>query len=218
MSGIVQISPEELFFLGKHMRARYIDYDYVRSMKDIQQQYTLREKEILAGLVKRGLLTEDFSGDMELNEEVKSLLKPSFFGEFVSEVILLMDREKGEPEQYKFHFLEGKIVRVQLKGDQLIFQADGEGELERLKNIVIPEDYQGNPSEISLDGMEKDKLDGWMTLKNLRIRKEANVVQFVKIDGTWYCGEDDKLSRGRLIDEMKHCWKQVMREVPYGLL
>ena len=49
MDGQQKISPQELFYIGKYMRAQYIDYDYVRLMGDLTRKYSLKEKEIMAG-------------------------------------------------------------------------------------------------------------------------------------------------------------------------
>ena len=51
----IQLTPEELFFLGRLMDAKYIDYDYYAAMGDIR-------------------------GEIEISEEAAALMRPVFFG------------------------------------------------------------------------------------------------------------------------------------------
>lgn len=211
---MLRISPEELFFLGKQMQARYIDYDYISMMKDIQQQYTLREKETMAGLVTRGMLIEDFSGDMELDEEVRETLEPLFFGEFASEIVIIPDRSGVGLERYKFHFRDGKITRVQVTGDGLSLTNEGSGELERLKELVIPKEYQKDShEEFAMDFIKPDKVESVLILKNVTIRKETKVTQFVKMDGTWYVGKKENLAESLTREEMEGIWEQLTKGI-----
>lgn len=208
---MLQISPEELFFLGKQMQAKYIDYDYISMMKDIQQQYPLREKEIMAGLVSRGILTEDFSGEMELDEEIRGMLEPLFFGEFASEVVLSEDSCGENLKKYKFHFDKRRITGVQLEKDRLLFEADGSGELERLQKQVIPEQYEGKTEQIVMDAIKPDNIDRVLILKNMTIGKTANSSQFISLNGLWYIGKDENLVESLTKAEMEKRWKQMTR-------
>ena len=82
----ITITPEELYYLGEQMGALYMDYDYVASMEDIQMNSLLYESRVKTGLAAKGLLEEDFSGNIELSEWAKELLKPVFFATFESSV------------------------------------------------------------------------------------------------------------------------------------
>lgn len=75
------INSEELFFLGKLMHAKYIDYAYVSSMKEIEINYSLCERETLSSLVTKGMITEDFSGTLKVEEHVKRILQPVFLAQ-----------------------------------------------------------------------------------------------------------------------------------------
>ena len=41
----ITLSPEELYYLGSVLQAKYIDYAYVAAMDDIGQNYALFESE-----------------------------------------------------------------------------------------------------------------------------------------------------------------------------
>lgn len=80
MIGMIQVTPEELYFLGRIMKAKYIDYSYYAAMKDIQKQFDICERKALSGLGEKNLIDESFSGEIEVPEEVSSLMYPVFFG------------------------------------------------------------------------------------------------------------------------------------------
>ena len=102
---MLQIKPEELFFIGRQMNAQYIDYEYISMMKDIQEQFSLKEKEVMNHLVEKGLFMEDFSGNLTLDEETEKMLQALFFGEFETECVLGEKSDEGfATETYKYHF------------------------------------------------------------------------------------------------------------------
>ena len=77
----VKISPEELYAIGRILNAKYIDYAYVATIKEIGASYELFEKEATDGLVSKGILTEDFSGNIMLKDEALDIFNPVFFGD-----------------------------------------------------------------------------------------------------------------------------------------
>lgn len=80
MIDMIQLTPEELYFLGRIMKAKYIDFSYYAAMKDIQKQFEISERKALSGLGEKGLIDENFSGEIEVPTEVFSLMHPVFFG------------------------------------------------------------------------------------------------------------------------------------------
>ena len=210
MEGQLKISPEELFFLGKQMRAKYIDYDYVKMMGDLQQKYPLKEKEIMAGLVKRGLLMEDFSGNMELNEEIRNLLEPVFFGDFEVEIILGTPKEGWRIE--KFHFYKGKIIQTVPEKKSLIFFAGGENGLKKLKEELLPEGYTGEKKILSGDSLNLENVEKILVIKNMKIGYRAMGRQFLLFGGTWNAGKEDR-TEGQNREELEKFWNVLTGEV-----
>ena len=104
----IQLTPEELFFLGRLMDAKYIDYDYYAAMGDIQKQFDVREREALSGLEEKGAIEESFSGEIEISEEAAALMRPVFFG--TCETRLDADR------RYNFH-IGPEGITMGVKGD-----------------------------------------------------------------------------------------------------
>ena len=81
MGKTITLSPQELYFLGTVLDARYIDYDYISHMPDIQKRYSVHEQETMSQLADKGYVDEDFSGNVTVNDEIRELLEPVFFGE-----------------------------------------------------------------------------------------------------------------------------------------
>lgn len=109
----VKLTPVELFFLGTQMHAKYIDYNYIAAMPDIQKRYALQEQRALEALEQRGIIEEDFGGNVELDEAIREVLEPVFFGEVESR----LDAEQS----YNIHLHNGKITIAVLEKDILRF-------------------------------------------------------------------------------------------------
>ena len=73
-----RITPVELYFLGVLLDAKYIDYQYISEMPDIQNNYQVTEQKTLEQLEKRNMIEQDFDGTVTVNEELSSLLAPVF--------------------------------------------------------------------------------------------------------------------------------------------
>lgn len=124
MKSGVTISPIELFFLGNCMHAKYIDYAYIAAMPDIQKRYALHEQQALERLEEKGILEEDFSGNVEIDEDMELLFKPVFFGETESRI------DNGR--SYRIHIMDESMTMSILEDDQITFQETTEEELRKL--------------------------------------------------------------------------------------
>lgn len=76
----VILSPEELFFLARKMKAKYLDYEYLSLMGDIQNDIDVKEEKAKESLSSKGFVEEDFEGNIEVENDVVELLNPVFFG------------------------------------------------------------------------------------------------------------------------------------------
>ena len=73
---------EQLYFLGEILKAKYIDYRYIKAMQDIQKQYIYLKNKNISELLGAGVLQEDFSGNLKVLPVYEALLSPIFFGDF----------------------------------------------------------------------------------------------------------------------------------------
>ncbi len=104
----VILTPVELFVLARIERAKYMDYAYIRAMPGIEKDFVRHEQEALESLEKKELILLDFDGEVELDEDVKAIMEPVFYGEQESR----LDRE-GMPS-LRFHIHEGKIIMAEM--------------------------------------------------------------------------------------------------------
>lgn len=109
MNESCKLTPVELYFCAKIMDARYLDYDYVRVMPDVQKQYLMREQETMECLEEKGIIETDFEGVVSFDDEIRELLIPVFFGEKESR----LDIEGHESR--RFHIGQEKIVMTVLE-------------------------------------------------------------------------------------------------------
>lgn len=101
----IVITPVELYFAGKFLQAKYIDYTYVAAMDDIMSDYASAEKEAVEGLVSAGIMTEDFSGNLEVTVRAKRILNPIFFGEMEATVEIYSVDDKSQKILFAFIFM-----------------------------------------------------------------------------------------------------------------
>ena len=111
----LKVTPMELYFLGVQMQAEYIDYSYIAAMPDVQQRYALHEQETLEYLEERGLIEEDFSGNVEVDEEAAELLAPVFWGTVEGRV----DADEGR--RCNIHVRGDRMTAAILDKDEIYF-------------------------------------------------------------------------------------------------
>ena len=116
MSEELKLTPVELFFCGKLLQAKYIDYDYFAAMPDIQINHDLREQETLEKLEEDGVVEMDFYDNAEFEEEAKDLLLPVFFGETESRM------EIKDGPVFRFHIYQGKMIMTILEDNEIRLQ------------------------------------------------------------------------------------------------
>ena len=172
------ISPEELYFLGSRLQAKYIDYAYVAAMDDIGQNYPLFEKETGAALVSKGVLEEDFSGNIEINSGVSDLLKPIFFGEVETSIDICEIGKTNTVSVYKFHFYDGAITLVTGKDGKLLIKKVDSIEIQDIVKGLIPQDI---PFEYKVvDDIPRELITRFFAFKSILVGKTAVVKTYIE--------------------------------------
>ncbi len=164
----IRLTPVELYFLGKQMNAKYIDYQYIAEMPGIQDRYTLWEQETLGGLEERGMLMEDFSGDVEIEENVKELLNAVFFGKTESTV---------QAEQtHRFHVHEGRVTHTVIEERNILLCEVDDADIARILTGL------GSEVTVVCANVEKGMKD--KTFPDLQKKEQVeDAVRFLK--GEW---------------------------------
>ena len=124
------LRPEELYFMAIEMNAEFIDYDYFAAMDGIQRNYELHKRMALQSLEDRGLIEEDFSGEISADEDFSAALRPLFFGRTECNIDI------GK-ERYKLHVLDRQMTLAMLSGQVEISSTDAD----RLAGLLAGRDF-----------------------------------------------------------------------------
>ena len=115
MASLITLRPEELFFLGEIMEAKYIDYSYIQAMGDVQQNIDVARKEAVASLGEKGLVKESISGRIKVKPVAEELLGPVFFGEKETVAVVFRNGLKQEAYTKFFHFKDAEITCITME-------------------------------------------------------------------------------------------------------
>ena len=186
------LSPEELYYLGSTLQAKYIDYAYVAAMDDIGQNYSVFESEAKASLVKSGILMEDFSGNLEIDPTVSALMNPIFFGDVETSVDVCKLGEESTVDVYKFHFLDGTITMVTGQEGKLIVKTVDQLAIKELVSGLVPDNYNCTESKV-VSEIDKDKVTRFIATKSIKIGQISVVKTYIEADGIFYREKDEDL-------------------------
>lgn len=190
MESVILLKPEEIYFLGSLLDAKYLDYAYMAAMDDIGTNMVMFRKKVQDSLVKKGFLLEDFSGNLEVKRELKELLEPVYNGEFETECSLLQKGEDKTAQIIKFHFLNGKITKVTLEDNMLTLKSVTEQDIDSIITSLLPQNYD-NLELKDGENFDKDKAEGIISIKTCLVGKSSSVDLFALCNDVVY-REDDK--------------------------
>ncbi len=197
------LTPEELYFLGKLMQAKYIDYAYVAAMNDIGSNYALFEKETQAALVSSGVLTEDFSGNLEIDDRALALVKPIFFGEVETSLDICTIGETNTVDVNKFHFHDGAITKVTGKGGKLEITAVDAIAVQDFVSALVPVDYAAESAVVA--EIDKTKITRLLAVKAAAVGVASVVSTYLEADGVFYRERDgvmESMTREMIVDDV----------------
>ena len=184
------LTPKELYCLGGILSARYIDYAYIAALADIGQDFELFKKETLASLVAKGILTEDFSGEMELDEGVARLLRPVFFGTVETSLNVCSIGRELKVDVYNCHFHNGSITLVKNHGKELMVGEVTLDEIEKTVKALVPASYAIR-SDQPITDFDKAKVTRFFSAKSVDVGRASRVKTFMEFDGT-LCTETEE--------------------------
>ena len=187
--GIV-LTPEELYYLGTLLKARYIDYAYVAAMDDIGQNYSLFEKETGAALVRKGILREDFSGKREISEPTATWLRPIFFGETETSMDVCEIGEKNKVSVFKFHFYGGAVTMVCGEEGKLRIAPADPAEIRNRIAEMVPENYSYEAKTFS--SLPRETVTRFFAFKSIIVGQTTQVKTFIEASGLLYREKNEK--------------------------
>lgn len=213
MAETMLLSPEELYYLGWLMKEEYIDYAYVAAAQGLGGNFRLFTKMASAALAKKGILQEDFSGELELDFSAARLLRPIFFGG--SELTVDLCKLTGDRAvtAYKFHFFGELAVMVHCQADTLaVSETDSQGILETVAGLLPQGQAQGAAV------LSTDNLTQALAVKSVCLGRAASRAMFlVDANGAIFRegpeGRAESLQAGDVLAEAK----KMLEECGHGI-
>ena len=191
MSKEIVLTPEQLYYMGRLLQAKYIDYAYVAAMNDINQNYALFETEAKASLVSAGLLMEDFGGNIEVDPIVLSVLKPIFFGEVETSIDICNIGETNTVAVYKYHFYDGAITMVTGEKGKLVIKTADQIAIRDKVESLISQIYDATNQKV--DTINKALITRFIAFKQIRVGITSIVKTYIEADHIFYREVDETI-------------------------
>ena len=196
MENAIKLTAEELYYLGGQMQAKYIDYDYISAMGDIQKNYRMYESNAVDGLAGKGLIEEDFSGEITVSVSIEELLSPVFFGDFEAEIDICGVQEDSR-KIVKLHTDQDKTTLVELDENQLVLKKmQGNDVVEYGKDIF---GFLKDETDENIE-FDEQKVSEIYILKNTVIGGESDVRILFRIENSVFM-EDENEEIKRINDQ-----------------
>lgn len=207
------VSPKELYCLGGVLNAKYIDYAYIAALDDIGQDFGLFKKETLASLVAKGILTEDFSGNMEIDEEYRRLLTPVFFGNVETSLNICTIGEQLTVDIFNYHFYNDRITLVKNQDNSLLLLPMSDEDIHDTVSALVADRYSVE-SNIRITDFDNAKVTRFFSAKSIDVGVASSVRTFIEHDGI-LCTETEEngivsLSREDFINAVYEIIKGAM--------
>lgn len=185
------LTPEELYYLGSFLQAKYIDYAYVAAMSDIKQNFSLFETEAKAALVSAGILMEDFGGNLEVNPGVLRVLKPIFFGETETSIDVCNIGQTNTVAVYKYHFHDGAVTMVTGNNSKLVIKTADQITIREKVESLISETY--NAESQMVEEIDKAHITRFIAFKQICVGTTSMVKTYIESDGVFYQEKEESI-------------------------
>lgn len=186
------LTAEQLFFLGTLMDAEHIDYDYIAAMHEIGRNYQRVQRSCMSELAQMGIVRQRLSGETTLRPIPEKLLKNIFFGktETILEVCVL--GEQPERHAYRFHWLDGSVVQVQMEGKHLHLAESSREAIDALLTQYITTNAQPR----SADRIRKEAVTRILMAKRMEYGAQGAGAMLFEQDGGLYTVDDAAIPTG----------------------
>lgn len=210
MNSEIKISADELFYLGKLMNAKYIDYAYIVCLNDGADNFQIREKSIKQGLIKKEYIFESFSGNIDIEESITSLLLPVFNGKKEVSLNFCTVEDQSKADILKFHFLDEKITYVKAESGLLKLKEIQQDEIENIVSEFFFDESEFADKPMTLMN-ELPNVSALFSAKSVVLEEHSDVYVFVKSEGIWYMDKGynvfESIKREELIDHVVKLFK-----------
>ena len=180
-----QLTARQLYYLGKLLDAKYIEYTYVSAVEQILDSFETYENEIRDELIAKGYLSEDFSGEITLNDDLKQVVSPLFFSAKEASIDVCQLGEDEDLQSYRIHVMDDKITLVENEEDHLKLENAGREDVEKIIDRILPEDYTDEKAP-SISAFEAEKISEMITVKSADPETKCVTKTFVMTGGFLY--------------------------------
>lgn len=182
MKDEVRLTPGQLFYIGKVIDAKHMDFAYYAAMENPGEDFRLFETKLRDEVINAGIVSEDFRGNIKIDDEVKSLILPVFESDIESTIDVCYKDDVEAPIMYKFHFANDFILKVTVDGDYFVFTQSNETEVCELLSDLIPDmglDY----SEEKLMDFDSSQVKSIMSFKHIKLGLTSEVRTYFVVEG-----------------------------------
>lgn len=207
-----KLTARQLYYLGKLLKGRYIDYTYISAVEKLLPHFEFYENEIRDELIAKGYLSEEFSGDVTLIQDLRELLNPLFMSTVELSVEKCLLGEAEYLQFYRIHVLGDACVLVKNVEDYLNLSYTNEDEIRKIWTEIMPDDsdYTNN---VVLDKIDPNMITEMITIKSSDSNGKCITRTYVVISGRLYIEEEDNLFRAVSKNEFISLSDKTLMEV-----
>ncbi len=209
MEKTITLSPQELYYIGTLIEAKYYDFAYVTMMVGENGDYKIIEGEAKSSLLNQGYLIEDFSGNLTVSDDLKELVIPVFMGNIEVSIEVCDIKNNNKADVCKIHRYQSDITVVEVSDGALVLHKGTIDEVEnKIRELSSDEDYEDN---IAFEGDPSDA-EKIIAIKVVNVGVSSDVYNYVLADGKAYQEKNDGLvtiSGNTFVEQMSRILKEV---------
>ena len=128
---------------------------------------------------------EDFSGNMEVEPEIKKLLEPIFFGELESsvDVVYFVNDGRRLAQGKRFHFYEGQLTTTVMSQKEIYIEAEDDVMLQEWIARLLPDDYEAQEEYISAKSINRKKIGRIIAVKSTKVGIRSAINIYIECEG-----------------------------------
>lgn len=182
----IVLTPEQLYFLGECMDAKYIDYDYVAAMHELNRNYQRSRRKYISQLAQDGLVRERLSGEIAVRPLPEKLLGNVFFGETETTLQVIEPNKAEGSVTWRFHWHEESVTQVRTTGDVLEVSACSQEAVCDLVSRLVDTAPEPRP----LSRLTREQVEKILMAKKAVVGKSSAILVLFQQDGGLYTTDE----------------------------
>lgn len=177
------LTANQIYALAQILKAKYLDYYYISLASKNTDGVWLNEN--TKSLVSKGVLSEDFSGDITVDPEVETLVKPLFFGTKESSLDINIFGDTEDNIGYRFHFYDDRVIMTKTVEDGFEITEVSSDDILMIVSKVLPAGYSAQTEKVDIE-IDPDEVSRVFVVKNTEVDVKSEVATLVETDGVIY--------------------------------